>query len=268
MAWGVTHDKADKFRAARSSALVGRALMSLYRWKVGDQITLRGMTYPVDITLNIVGALSGSSADMVVLFRRDRLDQLIDKPGTVDLFWIKVDSSQSIPAVIAQIDKTFANSSAQTRTETELGLSQQRLGQARLLLQGTKFLAAIVMIAIGLVASNAAAMAVRERRRELAVMRAIGFQRGTILTSLLAEGLAVGVVGGFAGCVGAVAMIRLLPYVSQQLGVFAFLLRPPNIVLVESFAIAGALGILTSCCLRFSRYGAKWSARSVRWCDD
>ncbi len=244
--WGISHDEADKFRAARSAALVGRQLMNLYRWKVGDQITLRGTTYPVDITLDIVGALSGSSGDLAVLLRRDRLDEIVEKPGTVDLIWIKVDSSQAIPGVIAEIDENFAKSSAQTRTETELGLSQERMGQARVLLGGAKFLAAIVIFAVGLVAANTAAMAVRERLREFAVLRAIGFGRVVILLSLLAEGLAVGMAGGLAGCLAAIGMIRLLPYVSSQLGLFAFMLRPPDIVLVESFAVAATIGMLSS----------------------
>ena len=63
------------------------------------------------------------------------------------------------------------------------------------MLNGAKFLAAIVMFTIALVAANTAAMAVRERRHEMAVMRAIGFTRNSIVGRILVEGLIVGVTG-------------------------------------------------------------------------
>ena len=62
-----------------------------------------------------------------------------------------------------------------------------------------------MIIAVGLVAINAAAMAVRERYREFAVMRAIGFSRLLLVTSILAEGIAIGLTGGLIGCAAAVS---------------------------------------------------------------
>ena len=80
--------------------------------------------------------------------------------------------------MIAAIDEMFANSPNETATETEVALiKNQEGGTLSLLLNGAKFLAAIVMFTIALVAANTAAMAVRERRHEMAVMRAIGFTR-------------------------------------------------------------------------------------------
>jgi putative ABC transport system permease protein len=179
--WGISREEADRFRRARSAALVGTTLMRLYRWKIGDQVTLHGTIYPVDVQVEIVGTLGGKAPPVALMFRRDRLDEVLGRPGTVNVFWVKVDSSRAIPGVIAEIDEQFANSSAETVTETELGISMSQLGGLRVILDGCKVLAAIVIFAIALVSANTAAMSVRERRQSLAVMRAIGFTRELLL---------------------------------------------------------------------------------------
>jgi len=72
-----------------------------------------------------------------------------------------------------------------------------------LLLDGARLLAAIVIVAIGLVAANTAAMSVRERRREMAIMRSIGFTRAAVVGLIVGEDIVIGLVGGAIGCVGA-----------------------------------------------------------------
>jgi len=244
--WAISREAADRFRRDRSGALVGATLMRLYRWKVGDLVTLRGTIYPIDVQVEIVGTLGDKAPPIALLFRRDRLDQMLGRPGTVNLFWVKADSSRSIPGVIAAIDQQFANSAGETRTETELGMSLSQMGGFRLLLDGARVLAIIVMFAIALVSANTAAMSVRERRQTLAVMRAIGFTREVLLCCLAAEGLLLGVVAGALGCLAAFALIRLIPYFSSSLGPLALVFALPRRVLVQSFAVAVSIGILSS----------------------
>ena len=153
------------------------------------------------------------------------MEELLGRPGTVNLFWVKVDRSQSAPEVIAAIDGMFANSAHETATETEVALiKSQVVGNLGLMVQGSKFLAAIVMFTIALVAANTAAMAVRERRHEIAVMRAIGFTRNSIISRIVVEGLIVGVTGGALGCGLAYMGFELLPYVAGALGPLALAL--------------------------------------------
>jgi putative ABC transport system permease protein len=244
--WGIKGDAARHFKRLRTGTLVGETLMRRFNWKVGDQIMLRGTIYPVDLTFTIVGTLSGTAPAMVLLFRRDYLDESIGRPGTVNLFWVKVDSSQSIPAVIAEVDEKFSNSSAETVTESEEGASRDQMGTMRVLLDGAKVLAAIVMAAIALVAANTAAMSVRERRREIAVMRAIGFTRGLMVAFIVGEGLMIGVASGVIGCGAAYVGLRFVPYASRSLGIIALLITLPKRILLESFAVAALIGIGSS----------------------
>ena len=211
-----------EFESLRTAALVATNLMKVYDWKVGQTIMLRGTMYPVDLQLTIVGVLNEEAAGPRIIFRRDYMEELLGRPGTANLFWVKVDRSQSAPEVIAAIDEMFANSANETATETEVALIKNEIGSnLGLMLNGAKFLAAIVMFTIALVAANTAAMAVRERRHEMAVMRAIGFTRNSIVARVLVEGLIVGVTGGVLGCALAYCGFDLLPHVAGALGPLA-----------------------------------------------
>src|SRR5260370_4068660 len=199
--WDLSADAEHEFQSIRTAALVATNLMKFYGWKIGQTIMLRGTMYPVDLQLTIVGVLNEEAAGPRITFRRDCMEELLGRPGTANLFWVKVDSSKSAPEVIAAIDEMFANSPNETATETEVALiERQKAGNLALLLNGAKFLAAIVIFTIALVAANTPAMAVRARRHEMAAVRAIGFTRGSIIWRVLAEGLALGVTGGALGC--------------------------------------------------------------------
>ena len=241
--WDVSPQTDHEFKSLRTAALVATNLMKVYGWKVGQTIILRGTMYPVDLQLTIVGVLNEEASGPRIIFRRDYMEELLGRPGTANLFWVKIDSSRSAPEVIAAIDEMFANSPSETATETEVALIKNQIGgNLGLMLNGAKFLAAIVMFTIALVAANTAAMGVRERRHEMAVMRAIGFTRGSIVGRVLVEGLIVGVTGGVLGCALAVLGFDLLPHVSGVLGPLALAMTLQPRIVAYSFMIAAAIG--------------------------
>src|SRR5258707_1124077 len=243
--WEVSAEAEHEFQSMRTAALVATNLMKAYNWKVGQTIILRGTMYPVDLQLTIVGVLSEAGAGPRIIFRRDYMEELLGRPGTANLFWVKVDSSRTSPEVIAAIDGMFANSPNETATETEVALIKNQIGNLGLLLNGAKFLAAIVIFTIGLVALNTAAMAVRERRHEMAVMRAIGFTRNSIIARILVEGLIVGVTGGALGCGLAYLGFDLLPHVAKALGPLALAMTLSPRIVAYSFLIAAAIGAVS-----------------------
>ncbi|MGB8413961.1 MAG: ABC transporter permease [Candidatus Binatus sp.] len=241
--WEVSAQAEHEFKRMRTAGLVSTTLMKNYGWKVGDTVMLRGTVYLVDLQLTIVGVLNGEAAGPRIIFKRDYMEELLGRPGTVNLFWVKIDRSQSAPAVIGAIDEMFANSAHETVTETEVELIKNEMASnISLLLSGAKFLAVIVIFTIGLVAVNTAAMAVRERRHEMAVMRAIGFTRNSIIARILVEGLIVGVTSGGLGCGLAMLGFEVLPHLSGALGPLAMALTLSPRVVAYSFMIAALIG--------------------------
>ena len=245
--YGITPAAAQEFSRISTAALVGKTLMARFGWKLGDHIILRGVTYPVDLSLTIVGKFAGGfNSAFLVMCRRDHLDETLGNTGTVNLFWVKVDRAASIPSVIHDIDRTFANSAFETNSEAEEVLIQNRLLSQRLYLDGAKLLSVIVIITIGLVAANTAAMSVRERRHELAVMRSLGFTRATVVATVTAEGFVIGLSGGVIGCLAAYGGLRLVPYASRSLGVLAYVLSIPGANILAGLSVAATIGVIAA----------------------
>ena len=244
--WGIAADAASGFVNERTGALVGRTLMSRFRWKVGDLVMLHGLNALIDIQLKVVGELNAAAARFVIVFRHDYFDEVLGRRGTVDIFWVKVDRSQNIPQVIRDIDETFANAAFETKTESELAVLENKVTQMRVLIDGAEFLALIVVLAIGLVAFNTAAMSARERRREMAVMRSLGFTRVAVVAMAIAEGLILGLAGGALGCTAAWMGLKLLPYASRSIGMLAYAIAMPSQSIVNGILIAAAIGALSA----------------------
>ena len=124
---GNQRENRARIRKSAHRRAVGTTLMKVYGWKVGDTIMLRGTVYPVDLQLTIVGVLNAQAAGPRIIFRRDYMEELLGRPGVANLFWVKIDRSQSAPEVIAAIDEMFANSAHETATETEVALIKSEM---------------------------------------------------------------------------------------------------------------------------------------------
>jgi putative ABC transport system permease protein len=129
-------------------------------------------------------------------------------------------------------------------------------------------LVAIVMgLGAILGALNTMYSAVAERSREIAVLRALGFGRGSVVLSFVAEALSIALVGGIVGC------IAVLPVNGVTTGTinwqtfshlsFAFRITPDLLMLGLVFALfMGALGGLPPA-IRASRANVATTLRAL-----
>jgi putative ABC transport system permease protein len=243
--WGITPAEAALLEHSRSSGLVTAPLMKRYRWKVGDNVTFRATNLSADIAVSIAGSLDAPNAppNMVVV-PFERLNQAMGDHGNAVLFFIRIDRSESANEVIHEIDSRFANSPFETSTQTELGMAQNRLQQFRLLFVGVQFIAVVIAMVIGLVAANTAAMSVRERRHELAVMRSIGFTRRMLVVSIVIEGVLIGLAAGLLG--SAIAWMVLKVLGSDLLFAGRLVIHLTPMVALGSIVLAAAIGLLSA----------------------
>jgi putative ABC transport system permease protein len=201
--WGVSATAADAFQHQRTAALVGPDLMRRHGWHVGQHIILHATIPSPDVPVEIVGVMkpgSSSSGPLNMLaFRRDYYESLNGNPGLVSIILVQVDRLTSIDPVIASIDETFRNSEYQSKTEAEGQFTANVFSSLASIFTLATVLGVIVVVVVTLVAANTSAMSIRERGRELAVMRAIGFDAGTVLIYLVAEASLVAIAGGLLG---------------------------------------------------------------------
>jgi putative ABC transport system permease protein len=238
--WGVTPAQWEQFRKERIACLVGPDTMKRFNLHLGQQIILKGTLYPFNVTLQIVGVFNNKAPNFL-FFRRDYLEEANHGHAYVDEIWSRVDGSGNVPQVIPSIDEGFANSSAETQSESEASFVGGFIKNYRMIFNLAEFMGVIIVITIGLVAANTAAMSIRERRGEIAVMRSMGFSSGTILSMLLVESFVIGLIGGLVGCSAAFMLLRLF----RGVGDLQQIHMPPSIF-VETLIAAAFIGLLSA----------------------
>ena len=97
-------------------------------------------------------------------------------------------------------------------------------------------MALVVVLIIALVAGNTMMMSFRDRVRELAVFKAIGFQAGRVFMLVLSESLLLSLLGSLLGIVPVCLALLLTPHGYRLVGSFG--LPPLSLV-----AVVGSLGI-------------------------
>jgi len=241
--WGFSG--VDEFKKIKTACLVAEGTMRRFNLHVGQQIELRGTIYPFNVTLTIVGTIAKGPVPSFLIFRRDYFEEAAGNPGIAHEFWVRVDDSRVVPEVCAALDNQFANSSAETRSASEAVAVGSFLGRYRIFMKLAEFLGLVVVVAIGLVAANTAAMSIRERRSEIAVMRSIGFPSGVILSLLVGESLIIALSGGAIGCGVAFGLFKVFALNADALGPFVSLHVPP-FVLAETLGVAVLIGVFSA----------------------
>lgn len=189
--------------ADRRGALVGPELMKRFNWKIGDRITLTRQIFPFDPELTIRAVYDHPVNTSALYFHMPYFQESIGNPSQVDMFWVKVADAKKMSAVSQTIDAAFKNSDYPTETFTEKQFQLNfaaMVGNIKLLFTAVSACAIFMVI---LLAAITMSMSARERVTEVAVLKAIGFERRLILTMLLIEFMLLTVIGGAIGTFGA-----------------------------------------------------------------
>ena len=234
------------FVADQRSCIVGKLTADKYKLKIGDTVPLTSIIYPCTIELKIAGIYEGTIDDRNMLFHHKYLDEAGGAYGTTGTWWLKVRSIEEMPRVLDTINKTFANTSAEVRAETERAFQLSFIsmwGNISFLINS---ICSVVVLTLLLVSASTMSMAVRERFRELAVLKALGFRRRELFAFILAESFGLAALGAIIG-VGA-AWIVFVPFDFMKVvthGLFLTFEVTPRIMGLAT-AIAAALGIIAS----------------------
>lgn len=240
----------DRFRRFRDGAIVGRQTMEKYGWKIGQEISLRSTIWPVTLTFRIVGEIPNARSPLF-WFQREYLAQAMQaRNWTLDIVgivWVRIADPALVDGVMAKLDAMFRNSPAETAAETEKSFFASFFGSLQGFVTIILLVTGLVALCVLFIAANTASMAVRERAREIAVLRAIGFGRRLIFGTLVAESMLLATVAGGSGALLTYAFTAGVKAVaggwSTQLGPLAGFLVSPAIV-GEGMALAVVVGLI------------------------
>ena len=195
----VTPEALTAFLHEKDAAVVGEDLMSRFNWKVGDRVTLLGTIFPADLDLKIVGTYRANRYQNMFYFRYDYFSEALGGFNQVGSFAIRVKNTGLVAQVADAIDATFHNSAAETKTQTEKAFMLSfvsMLGNVRAIVGSV---ALVVVFTMLLVSVSTMSMAIRERLREVAILRAIGYSSRTVFWLILGEALFMAALGVFIG---------------------------------------------------------------------
>jgi putative ABC transport system permease protein len=232
----------------RNGAIIGRALVNRFKWKIGDRIPLVSPIWPRKgdgaWEFEIVGIYDGAKKGTDTsgfYFRYDYFDEArAYGEGQVGWYGVKVNDPDRAGEIATAIDNEFANSPYETKAEPEGAFMQ---GFAQQIGDIGKILLAIlsaVFFTILLVAGNTMAQAVRERTEELGVLKAMGFTNELVLALVLVESCLIAAVGGLAGLGLAKLFTSFGSPVPAMLPVFYL----PTRFLIIGVCLVLALGII------------------------
>jgi len=203
----LSEDQKQAWMKTRTGAIVGRALVDRFKWKIGDRIPLTSPIWPRKgdgaWEFEIVGIYDGAKKGTDTsgfYFRYDYFDEGRARgEGLVGWYGVRVNDPARAEEVAKAIDNEFANSPHETKAEPEGAFMQgfaQQMGDI-----GTILIAILsaVFFTILLVAGNTMAQSVRERTEELGVLKAMGFTNELVLALVLIESCLIAAVGGLAG---------------------------------------------------------------------
>jgi putative ABC transport system permease protein len=170
--------------------------------------------------------------DETVTFGRDQVNQVI----------FTTVSTKRNDEIAKSVDAQFANSEAETTTDTAAAFNRAFTAQFGNIALIISLVIATAFAAILMIVGNTMVMAVRERTREIGVLKTLGFRGSTILAQILAESLLLALIGGTLGLLAAYALIAVK---GRDLQGFANGIRMTASVFAGGLGWAILLGLVT-----------------------
>ena len=236
-------DQLAAWQHDRAGAICDRDLAAKHGWKIGDHITLQGNIFPTNLDLTLRGIYTIDPPQSNLYFDQEYLSQSVDWfKDTAGFYFVRVDSPESMSRVARAIDETFHNTPAPTKSESEQAFKLDfiaTLGNVKAFILS---ICGAVVFTMLLVCANTMAMSIRERTREVAVLRTLGFTRQSILSLLLGESLAISLIGGFVGLFFAALIMRVLTRPGIALPTTLRLTVPTILVVL---LVAGIVGVIS-----------------------
>jgi putative ABC transport system permease protein len=242
-------EQRQAFIQEQSACIVGKKTADRHKLKIGDRIQIDGDIYPIKLDLIIRGIFESDVDSESLFFHFKYLNEsFVTQPefrDVVGTFFIRLERAEDAATVSKAIDDQFRNAPLQTKTETEQAFALSFLGflgNVKLILL---VISSAVTFTILLVSGNTMAMAVRERVREVGVLKTLGYTNGIVLMMLVGEAVMIALIGGALGVLlasGLCALLRSMPstFVSMSL-----ITMPPSVV-GACLLIAVTIGMLSS----------------------
>ncbi len=204
--------------ADRKGILLGRELAEKFQLKPGDDFHLKGTIFPGvwDYTVRgIFDGREGTPDTRLMFFHWEYLNErnraeIKRQPDQAGFYVMQLLPGADPAQVSKAVDERFANSYAETLTETETAFVQGFVSMSSTIIQTLNAVSVVVLGILLLVLTNTVLMSFRERFREYSVLKSLGFETQNLSFLILGEAFALAVLG--VGVLGIfLAPIMIIP---------------------------------------------------------
>ena len=195
---GVPQDQLAAMLHTRDGALVTQDLANRFGWKVGDRVPIGSSLWArkggsFAWSFNIVGIIDTTDYGQTLpsfYINWDYFDEARAYGNHLAHYYVaSIDDPHRVDEVSRSIDALFANSSNETRTQSEHSFAQAALKQVADVNYITNAIVGAVLFTLLILTVNTMAQSVRERIPELAVLKTLGFSDSRIVMLVLVESL-------------------------------------------------------------------------------
>ena len=202
----IPDDQREAWLRDRTGVVVGTDLMQKFGWRLGQSIVMNGAIYPGEWPMTIRAVYTSRTSafdEMTMMFHFEYLSERTERQAQPGWFYLDIEDPSRVAEIAATVDDQFRNSSVPTKTMTEQAFQASWMGMFGNVRTLMNAIGMAVVFAILLVTGNAMMMSARERTREVAALKAIGFGSGAVSLIELAEAGVVSLVGTAFGLGGA-----------------------------------------------------------------
>jgi len=248
----ISDEELANFKKERNACVIGSEIAKQYNIKVGDQMVLDGDIFPGRwefVVRGIYKPKNKNTDGTQMLFHWAYVDERmkVESPvraGQVGWYIVLISDPGKSAEISDQIDAIFKNSAAETKTETEKAFTQGFVSASGAIITAMNFMSFVIIGIIMLVLANTMIMAARERTREYAVLKTLGFSAFHLIGLILGESMVIALIGGGIGVVLTYPIVAGFEQAIPK-GFFPFFfIEPITTILAMSAAIL--IGVLAS----------------------
>ncbi|GJI94622.1 ABC transporter ATP-binding protein [Duganella caerulea] len=239
------------FLKDRKGCIVGRKLADQYGFKVGDVIPLKGTIYPGNWELTVRGIYDGRQSTTntaTLFFHWDYVNETMKKvmprrANQIGVYVVQIDQPENAAAISAAVDKEFANSLAETLTETEKAFQLGFVSMSEAIVVAIRVVSFVVIVIIGAVMANTMAMSARERLGEYATLKALGFGPGFLALMIFGESL---LLAAFGAAIGIAVLFPFATVLGKVMGTMFPVFEVSRLTVLQQVLAALVIGTLAA----------------------
>ena len=197
----------EAFKRERNACIIGIDIAGRYNLKLGDLMLIEGDVFPGQwefVVRGIYQPRDQTTDPASMMFHYQYLEERVrqempQRSGEIGWYIVRIDDPDNSAAISQEIDHLFANSRAETKTETERAFQQSFLSAASAVITAMNIMSFVIIGIILLVLANTMVMSARERTHEFAVLKALGFSGGQLFFLIAGEALILSTLGSALG---------------------------------------------------------------------